>query len=344
FIARPEWYFLSLFQLLKYFQGPLQVVGTVVVPGLVAAFLALLPFLDRAPSRRFADRKPWLAAIGLLVTVQAGLTLLAVQHDANDPKIAEQKARAKKEADRAKLLAADGVPAAGAAYLLAHDPLTRGERVFERECASCHALAGKVPETPKGPELTAYGTRAWIRQVLRDPDSKRLFGHTKVEGMESFAALPAGELDQLVELVFQQRDEKAPPVAERPGAALLDKHDCTNCHEFESPDGLEGPTLFRYGARAWIRDVVDDAGAAHLYGDVNTMPVFKTRLSDEDRDAVVTFLLSLADTAPNGTWPFVDDPGPVPTPRPKKPAPAEPAPAPTDDAAPAPTEQPAPAE
>src|SRR5262249_11962688 len=47
FIARPEWYFLFLFQLLKYFEGPLQVVGTVVVPGLVATFLILLPFLDR---------------------------------------------------------------------------------------------------------------------------------------------------------------------------------------------------------------------------------------------------------------------------------------------------------
>ena len=31
--ARPEWYFLSLFQLLKYFDGPLEIVGTLVIPG-----------------------------------------------------------------------------------------------------------------------------------------------------------------------------------------------------------------------------------------------------------------------------------------------------------------------
>ncbi|MCC7534673.1 MAG: cytochrome bc complex cytochrome b subunit, partial [Deltaproteobacteria bacterium] len=35
--ARPEWYFLGLFQLLKYFEGPLELVGTVVLPGLVGA-------------------------------------------------------------------------------------------------------------------------------------------------------------------------------------------------------------------------------------------------------------------------------------------------------------------
>ena len=29
--ARPEWYFLFLFQLLKYFEGSLQIVGTVII-------------------------------------------------------------------------------------------------------------------------------------------------------------------------------------------------------------------------------------------------------------------------------------------------------------------------
>ena len=35
YVPRPEWYFLSLFQLLKYFPGPLELVATQVVPGLV---------------------------------------------------------------------------------------------------------------------------------------------------------------------------------------------------------------------------------------------------------------------------------------------------------------------
>ena len=35
YVPRPEWYFLSLFQLLKYFPGPLEPVATIVIPGLI---------------------------------------------------------------------------------------------------------------------------------------------------------------------------------------------------------------------------------------------------------------------------------------------------------------------
>src|SRR5579875_2207452 len=44
---RPEWYFMFLFQLLKYFSGPLVPVGTVVIPGILTVLLLLLPFYDR---------------------------------------------------------------------------------------------------------------------------------------------------------------------------------------------------------------------------------------------------------------------------------------------------------
>ena len=54
YIPRPEWYFLGLFQLLKYFPGQWEVVGAIVIPGLVALFLALLPWLDRGPQRASA--------------------------------------------------------------------------------------------------------------------------------------------------------------------------------------------------------------------------------------------------------------------------------------------------
>src|SRR5262249_19767573 len=41
--ARPEWYFLSLFQMLKYFEGQLEIVGSIVVPGVAGLYFALLP-------------------------------------------------------------------------------------------------------------------------------------------------------------------------------------------------------------------------------------------------------------------------------------------------------------
>src|SRR5262245_40024066 len=45
YVPRPEWYFLSLFQLLKYFPGKLEPVATMVIPGTVIALLFLLPFI-----------------------------------------------------------------------------------------------------------------------------------------------------------------------------------------------------------------------------------------------------------------------------------------------------------
>jgi quinol-cytochrome oxidoreductase complex cytochrome b subunit len=50
--ARPEWYFMFLFQLLRYFHGPFEVVGTFVLPSLFFAILFFWPFIDRNPAQR----------------------------------------------------------------------------------------------------------------------------------------------------------------------------------------------------------------------------------------------------------------------------------------------------
>jgi len=52
YIPRPEWYFLFLFQLLRYFPGQLEWVGVVLLPLAAMAALILLPFVDRGPERR----------------------------------------------------------------------------------------------------------------------------------------------------------------------------------------------------------------------------------------------------------------------------------------------------
>ncbi len=78
YIPRPEWYFLFLFQMLKYFPGSLEWVGTTIIPIIAVLALFLLPFFDRNP-RRFWKGRPWAVSImsigvaGILV-----LTMLAV--------------------------------------------------------------------------------------------------------------------------------------------------------------------------------------------------------------------------------------------------------------------------
>lgn len=51
YVPRPEWYFLWFFQLLKYFKGSLEPIGTVLVPVLGVALLLAVPFIDRRPAR-----------------------------------------------------------------------------------------------------------------------------------------------------------------------------------------------------------------------------------------------------------------------------------------------------
>ena len=47
FLPRPEWYYLPIFQWLKYWSGQYAVIGIIVIPGIIAAFLVALPFMDR---------------------------------------------------------------------------------------------------------------------------------------------------------------------------------------------------------------------------------------------------------------------------------------------------------
>ncbi len=321
FIARPEWYFLSLFQLLKHFEGPLDLVGKLVVPGLAVGYLAALPFLDRAPSAALAARRLVLAPFAVIALGIATLTTIAVEADRGDPELVAQQRVTAMEAARARALAAAGVPVEGPAHMLAHDRLTRGARVFRRACATCHPVSDPwvgdvVPDEVEAPELTGFGSRAWIRQVLRDPDSPRLYGRTKLEGMESIhGKVSDAELERLVDYLYRLRDP-TPPTAEAAGVAeLLDAHDCDSCHDFDEAYGADGPTLFGYGARAWVRGAIAHPESDVYYGAANTMPNFDERLSVEDLDAVTTYVLALEASLDVRRWPAVDDAGPIPTPR-----------------------------
>jgi mono/diheme cytochrome c family protein len=88
YTPRPEWYFLFLFQLLKYFPGQLEVIGVIVLPSLIIALIVALPFLDRTSKRHFRHR-PWIigSTIGLVAAVII-LTALSIA-EAPPPSIAE---------------------------------------------------------------------------------------------------------------------------------------------------------------------------------------------------------------------------------------------------------------
>lgn len=75
---RPEWYFLFLYQLTKYFPGQWTFVGAVLLPLLAFSAVLLVPFIDSGPSTSLRERKATaIAGFGLLLSV-IGLTVLAV--------------------------------------------------------------------------------------------------------------------------------------------------------------------------------------------------------------------------------------------------------------------------
>jgi quinol-cytochrome oxidoreductase complex cytochrome b subunit len=78
FSPRPEWYFLFLYQLTKYFPGRWTFVGAVVLPGLAFSILLLAPFLDSGKETALRQRKAAAAAgFGLLAAVVA-LTIVSL--------------------------------------------------------------------------------------------------------------------------------------------------------------------------------------------------------------------------------------------------------------------------
>lgn len=78
YIPLPDWYFLFLYQLLKYqfASGPYTVLGAMVIPGLAFGALLLAPFLDRGPERRPSKRP---LATGFMLAALAGITFLTWQ-------------------------------------------------------------------------------------------------------------------------------------------------------------------------------------------------------------------------------------------------------------------------
>lgn len=78
YIPRPEWYFLFLFEFLKFIPGQLEWVGTTIIPLLGVAVLFALPFIDKSPTR-FWKNRPWtISLMGAVVLGMIGLTVRAV--------------------------------------------------------------------------------------------------------------------------------------------------------------------------------------------------------------------------------------------------------------------------
>lgn len=74
----PEWYFLWIYELIKYFPGQWTFVGAVVIPLITFFFILLAPFLDRTPHRQLRKRPIATLMTSFLIVIVSLLTLISL--------------------------------------------------------------------------------------------------------------------------------------------------------------------------------------------------------------------------------------------------------------------------
>jgi mono/diheme cytochrome c family protein len=174
YTPRPEWYFLFLYQLLKYFPGQLEVIGVVVLPTVAILLLIGLPFLDRSKYRHFLNR-PFVSGITALAFVGIGLLTLQSVREAPPPSEADQ-----------------GDPVAA---------------LYTENCAGCHGPDIQVPQGANLHEIIAQGSHdgmpAWNGDLTTN-EIDALAGFILSPSGNSLFSQFCGDCHQAPELVSEE--------------------------------------------------------------------------------------------------------------------------------------------
>lgn len=147
YVPRPEWYFLFLFQMLKYFPGEWEPLATIAIPGGFIALLLALPFIDRkpriSPGPRPLATVAATSAMGLIVL----LTFLAVRSTPPQVELGIEGGRQLTPSQSA------------------------GQQLYKAlKCGACHSINGQGGNT--APDLAQVGTRhdaQWFHTFLENP-------------------------------------------------------------------------------------------------------------------------------------------------------------------------------
>ena len=255
YVPRPEWYFLGLFQLLKYFPGRLEVIGALVVPGIAMTLLALLPWIDRGKSRAWRDRPLALGGFAFGLAAVATLTSLGAM-------------------DR------PSTAAAGTWNLQELDGVTLIET--STQCATCHtatsAIAGPI-------EAGHIGRPAdWLASHVVDPE-------VIAPGVRQPPPTNPRDTAAILAALARLRSDTAPALdpLTREAAGLID-HNCLRCHRIDGVGGDEGPDLSHVGRKY---DAASIAKRVNNPLDVKPdaeMPAFAGKLTPAQIQTIGTWL------------------------------------------------------
>lgn len=208
FIPMPDWYFLFLYQILKYpyLAEDFIVLGTIGIPGLAFGALMLAPFLDRGKHRRWYKRP--VASALMLLSFIAVVYLTKVSWD-NYTHELEVRGQIPEHIQRAMLMEEEkkakdeGKVPRTQLPIVAED--SEGFQIYQKStCIGCHAtdLRGQAGS----PSLRGIG-ELYSKEEIMDI----IVNGTESGGMPAMyeaninMGLTEAELDQLAEWLSQQK-------------------------------------------------------------------------------------------------------------------------------------------
>ena len=271
---RPEWYFLFLFQTLRLMTGPLEIVGSVVLPGLAVLALISIPFIDRGRMEKVTRRTVAIAAVVLAAISWTGLTTAAVLGTPHEAGMATIDYSA--PTDWMQLSAEE---MAGIGY-------------FRQEnCVSCHALGGHGAKI--GPDLTQtsiHKDAAWMIQHFKRPSVVR--PGTSMPPVQ----LSDAQLNALAAFLLKLNPRNASALDSAPefaaqGALVFQENHCATCHQVNGVGMKLGPPLnglSRRRAASWVEEHFADP---QKLVPNSIMPPYK--LAPKDLNNLTTYLMSL---------------------------------------------------
>ena len=329
FLPRPEWYYLSVFEWLKFWQGRTVVFAIVVVPGILALLFFLMPFLDRS-----LERRPWRRPIPVLAVaiVLVGAIFLGIKSrldDARDPTSAAQIAlqdQQEKAYSQAPFEPYVESPGGTGPVEVAAGPVEPsiglGKGIFGAHgCAGCHG--GNGTGTPAAPSLVGVTSKYpsdLLPGLLRDPNAKMRAGAmpavdlsaTDMSALVSYLGALGTSAANVPALYTAQPHAAQPPLrAVKPGVSpttataavsiaagqeIFATHACSACH------GLAGAGTARAPALAALVANLPDNELAGLLRNPNgkmraggMSPMVAT---PEQEKAVIAYLRSLTPASP----------------------------------------------
>jgi ubiquinol-cytochrome c reductase cytochrome b subunit len=273
YVPRPEWYFLFLFQTLKFFEGPLEVIGAHVLPGLAVVALVLAPFIDRGQLRKVTQRTTAWGIVLLAGSVWTALTVAAIRSTPPEP----PELASASEMQTWQTLSPEEVAGLG------H---------FRKEnCFACHLVGSKGKAV--GPDLTKVAGKrdaGWLISYFKQPSEK-------VPGSSMPPIqLPDAQLNSIAALLLKLNPANAEELIASPepavdGAVIYQLNRCGTCHQVNNSGGKLGPPLNGLAQRRKREWVVPHFGEPQKYSPGSTMPPY--HFPPRDLENLTTYLMAL---------------------------------------------------